>query len=260
MNPTRRHTGGVVVFDLDGTLVDSEPYWATGFSLGLADILRRRGHGSHQLDPSDMGRFRGGRVPDTVAQIVDWLGLSGSVRGPELERVTDEVIASVTRSFAAHPTPIPVAVAAAQELAHRGVPMAVASSSAAEFIAVALEAIGLASAFPVQVSAVGLDRGKPDPLVYELALQALGAPAATAVAIEDSPVGVAAAVNAGMACVWFDPEAGPGTDRPSLDRLGPLVQDDRQDTLRDSVTVVSEVTADLVVSVLEEWQRRSAGA
>jgi HAD superfamily hydrolase (TIGR01509 family) len=55
--------------------------------------------------------------------------------------------------------------------------------------------------FEVIVAAEGVTRGKPDPEGYLRALELLGVPSAEAVAIEDSPPGVAAAKAAGLYCV-----------------------------------------------------------
>lgn len=247
-----------VIFDLDGTLVDSEPFWAAGFSTGLAHVLHRRGHGSHSLDAADMARFRGGRVPDTIGQIVDWLGLSETVHGAELGEVSNEVIAWVTREFAADPRPIPEAVQTARKLADAGVPLALASSSARGFIDTALAAIGLGDLFPVRVSAVGIPRGKPDPLVYSLALRDLHLPGARAVAIEDSPVGVAAALNAGMACVWFLPESDPG--EPDLDKVQGLLTTEGADRLPSRVRPTRHLSSTLVMGVLQVIAQKESRA
>lgn len=202
MSPTRPG----VVFDLDGTLVDSEPYWIQGFSTGLARILEERGHGHHELDPAQMAAFQGGRVPDTIGTILDWLHLTPSLGAGETAAIVDAVIDEVTRAFVAHPAPIPEVVATARELHQDGYPLAVASSSALSFIDAVVRALDLVDVFPVRVSAVGLPQGKPDPLVYRLALDQLGLGPDRALAIEDSLRGVAAAVNATMRCVWFLPE------------------------------------------------------
>jgi sugar-phosphatase len=63
-----------------------------------------------------------------------------------------------------------------------------------------LRAAGL-DVFEVIVSAEDVTRGKPDPEGYLLALRRLRLPAADAVAIEDSPPGIAAAKAAGLSCV-----------------------------------------------------------
>jgi HAD superfamily hydrolase (TIGR01509 family) len=199
-----------VVFDLDGTLVDSEPYWVKGFSTGLAQILEERGHGKHELDPHHMARFQGGRVLDTVGAILEWLHLGSEIDAPEASAIVQQVITYVTQEFVANPTPIEETVATVRALRADGVPLAIASSSALSFIDAVLDVLDLKQAFPVRVSAVGLPRGKPDSAVYLLALRQLGLPPQLSVAVEDSRVGVVAAVNAKMRCVWFLPgqEAG----------------------------------------------------
>lgn len=200
-----------VVFDLDGTLVDSEPYWVKGFSTGLAQILQKRHHGTHALDPNRMARFQGGRVADSVGAILDWLNLGSQIDAQEASVIVTQVIQYVTEEFVANPTPIAEAVSTVRVLQRSGVPLAVASSSALSFIDAVLDVLDLKEAFPVRVSAVDLPRGKPDPTVYLLALEQLGLPPQLSVAVEDSRVGVLAAVNAAMRCVWFLPgqEAGP---------------------------------------------------
>lgn len=204
-----------VVFDLDGTLVDSEPYWVKGFSTGLAQILKERGHGTHELDPNLMGRFLGGRVPDAVGAILEWLHLGSEIDALERSAIVQQVITYVTAEFVANPTPIEEAVSTVRVLQEAGVPLAVASSSAMSFIDAVLDILGLKDAFPVKVSALDLPRGKPDPTVYLLALDQLGLPPQLSVAVEDSGAGVVAAVNAKMRCVWFLPgqEAGSMLDQ-----------------------------------------------
>ena len=60
-----------------------------------------------------------------------------------------------------------------------------------------LEAIELQEAFDVVLGGDDVTNGKPDPDIYRLAAQCLGLPAQSCIAIEDSPVGIAAAVASG---------------------------------------------------------------
>ncbi|WP_151082936.1 HAD family hydrolase [Nocardioides cynanchi] len=250
---------GGVVFDLDGTLVDSEPFWMRGFSIGLSQSLLRHGYGDHDLQPSQMSRFLGGRVPDTVRVIVESLDLPEPVGDDHLAAMVQETVDFVTREFVAGPIVIQEAVDTARGLHERGVPMGVASSSALTFIDAAIEALGLADAFPVRVSAFDLPVGKPDPTVYLTTLGEMGLPAARALAVEDSPVGVASAVNAHLGCLWFrrPPEA--GHDVPPQDWQDQLLEAGVVVDLADSLVEVSpHLTVELVLDSLDKVLARSA--
>jgi HAD superfamily hydrolase (TIGR01509 family) len=78
--------------------------------------------------------------------------------------------------------------------------LAVVSGSARAEIEPVLDAAGIRQAFTVVVSVDDIRRGKPDPEGYLLALHLLGVESADAVAVEDSPAGVAAAKAAGVYC------------------------------------------------------------
>jgi HAD superfamily hydrolase (TIGR01509 family) len=196
-----------VVFDLDGTLADTEPFWIEGFSLGLTQILYQMGYGYFPLDPAEMWRFQGGRVPDTIGTILATLPIGAEIGDATKRAIVEHVIDYVSRRFRAEPRPISEAVEAAHELHSRGIPLAVASSSALSFIDIVIRSLGLEEAIPIRVSALDSPLGKPDPATYNEALRPLkklyGAVPSDAVAVEDTSVGVASAINAGMSCVWY---------------------------------------------------------
>jgi HAD superfamily hydrolase (TIGR01509 family) len=84
------------------------------------------------------------------------------------------------------------------EATRRGLRLAVASSSPIEWVEGHLTRLGLRDAFAHLSCAGGDLRGKPSPDVYLGALRALGVLGAEAIALEDSPTGVAAAREAGI--------------------------------------------------------------
>ena len=104
------------------------------------------------------------------------------------------------------------------------VPIAVVSGAHRAEVVPALEASGLADAFPVVVTIEDVERGKPDPAGYLLALELLGGPLRPeeVTVFEDTEAGVASAKAAGMRCVAI-----PGTHTPErlalADELAPAL-------------------------------------
>ncbi len=79
--------------------------------------------------------------------------------------------------------------------------LAVASSSEHDWVDVHLRNLGLFAHFDVIVCADDVDATKPSPDLYNLALDRLGVDATDALALEDSPHGVSAAIAAGLFCI-----------------------------------------------------------
>jgi len=101
-----------------------------------------------------------------------------------------------------------------------GLRLAVASGATRDWVGEHLERVGVSGHFAV-VSALDGHRPKPAPDVYLAALDALGVPAAVAMAFEDSPTGVAAAVAAGLRCVAVPNEVTSGLEFPGAERVLP---------------------------------------
>jgi HAD superfamily hydrolase (TIGR01509 family) len=96
-----------------------------------------------------------------------------------------------------HLTPQPGVSRLLQECRQRRLPKAVASSSLRSWVDLKLEALRLQDAFEAVLGGDEVTHGKPAPDIYRLAAQRLGVPPAECIAIEDSPVGIAAAVASG---------------------------------------------------------------
>lgn len=185
------HTPGpCVLFDLDGTLVDSEPnYYEAGRRL-----LAR--YGVRDFGWDDHARFIGVGTRETLTTLRAEYGIEAPV---------DELLAGKNalylelagRSTEAYPE-MRVLV---ERLHGRGVPMAVASGSSRAVIAATLAVTGLDAHLPLYVSAEEVAHGKPAPDVFLEAARRLGAEPASCVVLEDAVPGVEAARAAGMRCV-----------------------------------------------------------
>ena len=179
------------VFDMDGLLLDTEPLWHDAERA----LLERHGH---TFTEADLHESHGKALSDLALLYARRLGLTAD--GIELE---------LARMMEAHYVAGAPLMAGAGELvtALRGrIPMAVASNTSATLVHAALEASGLGF-LGVVVSGQDLERPKPRPDVYLAACAALGVDPGDAIAFEDSPLGVRAAHDAGMAVVGI-PEHG----------------------------------------------------
>jgi HAD superfamily hydrolase (TIGR01509 family) len=106
--------------------------------------------------------------------------------------------------FALIDTELPVfedAVGTARELKRRGMPIAIASSSPRARVDRTLAAAGITDLFDVTVAGDEVERGKPAPDLFLAAAEKLAVPPERCVAVEDSPVGVESALDAGMTVV-----------------------------------------------------------
>jgi HAD superfamily hydrolase (TIGR01509 family) len=179
-----------VIFDLDGTLVDSEPnyYEATRQTLAA--------HGVPEFTWAEHESFVGISTLETVALLRERHGLRPPVAGllAETNRRYLELARTRTRAY-------PEMRKLVELLAAEGVPMAVASGSSPEAIAAILAGTGLDAYLRTVVSADEVPHGKPAPDVFLEAARRLGAAPADCVVLEDAAPGAAAAHAAGMRCV-----------------------------------------------------------
>jgi HAD superfamily hydrolase (TIGR01509 family) len=114
-----------------------------------------------------------------------------------------------------------------------GVRLAIASSSPADWVEEHLGRLGLGPRFGTVVTAGGALRGKPAPDVYLEACARLGVEPARALAVEDSPNGIAAAKAAGLWCVNVPNDLTAALDRSAADvHLGSLAECTLADVLR----------------------------
>jgi HAD superfamily hydrolase (TIGR01509 family) len=97
--------------------------------------------------------------------------------------------------------------------------LGVASSSPRWWVQEHLERLGILGLFGALATGDEVERTKPDPAVYRLALERLAVSASAAIALEDSPNGVRAAQAAGMRCIAVPNEVSRHLDLSAADAL-----------------------------------------
>jgi HAD superfamily hydrolase (TIGR01509 family) len=179
-----------VIFDLDGTLVDSEPnYYEAGRRL-LA------GHGVRDFGWERHTDFIGIGTRETLEALRAEYGIAAPVGEllAEKNRLYLELAGASTEVF-------PQMREFVERLHASGAAVAVASGSSRAAIEAVLGRTGLAPLFPVTVSAEEVPHGKPEPDIFLEAARRLGVPPGRCVVVEDAVPGAAAARAAGMRCI-----------------------------------------------------------
>ncbi|ANH89925.1 MULTISPECIES: HAD family phosphatase [unclassified Streptomyces] len=188
-----------VVFDCDGTLVDSERHWERARGVVL------RGFG-HAPGPEFAERSKGLHYTECGALMAEVIG-----RPDCAEELAEQLLAAYRALVARDPSPM----SGARELVtvlSRTAPLAVASNCPADLVEFSLESVGLLHHFEHVVVPEGPIRPKPYPDTYAEAVRRLGSNGENALAVEDSVNGLRAAKRAGLRVV------GVGA-RPSPDAL-----------------------------------------
>jgi len=175
-----------VIFDCDGTLVDSEPLARAAWERSLApygyalDDTEYRGLVG--LPYLEVHGFFADRVPGLESPAPFWDRYSGTL----FELIDDDL------------EPFPDALETVWDLHERGVVLAVASSSPRARLDRTLARTGLTGAFAVSVAGDEVAQGKPAPDMFLAVAAHLGLAPEDCVAVEDSGPGVTAALAAGM--------------------------------------------------------------
>lgn len=167
---------------MDGTLIDSEPYWIEA-ELALAE----------RFDAAwtyDDALTLVGSPLEASAEILQTAGIALPTR-----TIIDELLNHVTARARAHLPWMDDSRLLLEALHAEGVPCALVTMSQGNFVDAFLDAAG--GLFDVVVTGDQVSRGKPDPEAYLLAAHRLGVEAANCVAIEDSAVGVRSAHASG---------------------------------------------------------------
>ncbi len=180
-----------VLFDLDGTLVDS----AGDLRNALNIVLAERGLRSLSLDEVK------GMIGDGATKLVE-RGLAATGGDPATLMETHRAFLALYEANASSLTrPYTGAVETLTALQAKGLPLAVVTNKPAAATAMVLEALDLARFFKVVVGGDTLPQRKPHPAPILHALEGLGIPAEAALMVGDNHHDITAARAAGTAAV-----------------------------------------------------------
>lgn len=179
-----------VVFDLDGTLVDNMALHAQAFE-HFAEL--------HHLPPLTMDlrrRIDGKRNSEIFPMLFE-----REMSMDEILQYEEEKEGAYRQLSRGRLVPVRGALTLLARLEAHGIPVAVATSAPLKNVTHTLAETGLVDRLPIIARGDEVPRGKPFPDVFALAAERLTVPADECLAFEDAPIGVAAAVAAGMTVV-----------------------------------------------------------
>ncbi len=193
---------GAVIFDVDGTIADTERHGhRVAFNLAFEDLglpyrWGEEEYGTLLETPGGEHRLTGYLATQGIGPV------ERASLAKDLHRRKQEIFLDLMHRGAA---PLrPGVDRLLDELEAEGIRVAVATTAGRSWVGELLTTLlgpRRAGRFEAVVTGEDVRARKPDPEVYLLALHRLGCAAASALAIEDSEVGVAAAKGAGLACL-----------------------------------------------------------
>ncbi|MFX3673065.1 MAG: HAD family hydrolase [Paenisporosarcina sp.] len=177
-----------IIFDFDGLLVDTESIWYEAYRDALVE------HDFH-LTLEHFGRVIGTSsdaldrlIQENVTTDVDIAAINENAHTFYNEKLLTPVLRDGVQAY----------VNSAKEA---GLKLAVASSSSRQWVAGYLENLGIMKEFDVIKTREDVEKVKPDPALYLIALKELEVEAGEAIVFEDSFNGLKAACAAGIKCV-----------------------------------------------------------
>lgn len=177
-----------VIFDLDGTLTDTEPAW---------DRVRAElaAHDGVAYRPEYAVAMMGMSTREWSTYLSEVVGLDGSP-----EECARRTIDGMRALYHGGVEILPGAREAVRAMAEL-MPVGIASSSPVVLIEAAIEELGIGDVVSAHVSTEQVERGKPAPDGYLRCCELLGVDPTKCLAIEDSTAGIRSALAAGMAVV-----------------------------------------------------------
>lgn len=179
-----------VIMDMDGLLIDSEPFWRIAEIEAFAKL-------SCKLDDQLLNRTMGMRNDEVVKYWVDYFKLE-DVNYGELEL---DILARVQELVEEKGKQLPGVVETLEFFKQKQIPLALASSSPMGIIQSVVDTLGIEPYFKVMCSAEFEEYGKPHPAVFLSASNYLRVPPEQCLVFEDSVNGVIAAKAAKMHCI-----------------------------------------------------------
>lgn len=184
-----------IIFDMDGLLVDSEPYWKIAEKICFGKL-------GLNLNDELLRQVMGFRLSEVVAHWYNYQAWGEK----NFEAVEDDVLETVKQLIIENADALPGVIQTLELCKSNGYKIALASSSAMSLINVVVDKLNIRHYFDLLVSAEFEPYGKPHPSVFITTANQLNVLPTECLVFEDSVNGMIAAKAARMKCIVV-PEA-----------------------------------------------------
>ena len=200
-----------VIFDMDGVLIDSEPFHLVvnekifvnlGINLNEDEYQSFIGTTHKDMWTTIKNRYN---LPQSVPELVN-MQVSGNIDYIKKEEI--EEINGITDLLT--------------KIAHENIKIGIASSSPTEVIELVINKLGISHYFSAIVGGEEIKNGKPKPDIFIKAARNLKVSPTNCIVIEDSKNGVRAAKSAGMKCIGFK---NPNSGNQDLEKADLIIKD-----------------------------------
>lgn len=179
-----------LIFDMDGVLLDSEPFWRKA----LRDVLASLGVNLSKEEATETTGIR-------IDQVLEYRMKTHGWTGKSVAEVQEAILDLVIEEVGQHGVLLPGVTEVIDKARRDRLRIALATSSPSRLITAVVHALGLDGVFEVAKSAENEAYGKPHPAIYLRTAEALSVTPRLCLAIEDSFNGLLAAKSAQMRCL-----------------------------------------------------------
>lgn len=186
------------IFDLDGTLIDTEKIYRQVWPKAVADL-------GYQMTDEQYLALRSLGRPFSTAKILEWFGPDFNYQ--EARKIRKGYFDAYIKE---HPIERKKGVIELVDFLHsKGIITAIATATDITRATEYLKMVELDGCFDKVISATMVDEGKPSPKVYQFACESLGLSPEECIAVEDAPNGILSAKRAGLTVIMVPDQSEP---------------------------------------------------
>ena len=176
-----------IIFDLDGVLVDSMPAHYKAWEIAFREVANIK------VDERTIYLLEGMRGSDLVKTIFEQKGFNNHLLLEKVNSKKNEIFKTIASVDSYDDTKEIVASLECSK--------AVVSGSAKEDVEAIIDKSFGKTLFEIIITADDIEKGKPDPSSFIIALRRMNLKPSQTIVVENAPLGVQAANNAGIKCI-----------------------------------------------------------